>query len=91
MKKLRTLSMALGSGINTYMQLNKLTGLSHNTIAKRIKVLREEKVVCIREWREDAAGRLAIPAFGMGDTDVPRPAAKTAAERMRATRARRSA
>jgi hypothetical protein len=77
---------------HSYDELVAISGLERPTVARFIKSTRDLKMVHLGAWAPDSRGYSTVQQFAYGDKpDVPRPVAKSAAERMAGTRARRAA
>jgi len=77
----------------TYTDLVESSGLGRHAVMRWIKAMRAAGAVYVAEWKPDCTGRPFVPAFMLGvNRDVPRPGPRrTAAERMAAIRAARTA
>ena len=84
---------ALQEKPQTYDSLTLVSGLNKPIVARWVKAVRalNNPFIHIAEWRDDARGRKFVPAFAWGQKpDAQRPGnARTSAERMAASRARR--
>jgi hypothetical protein len=65
------------------------TGLTRQTVAKTLKVMRHQAVAYIAEWEQDDYGRWKVARWALGDSlDAEKPKAITSAEKQRAYRDR---
>lgn len=83
------LMRALIDGPSTIHELTDACGLHLLTVRKYVLALRDEGVCCVAAWEQDNRGVVCVHAYGLGDTDVPRPKPMVSnARRMRAYRVR---
>lgn len=83
----------LQSKSHSYDSLSEAVGLSKVAVATWIKAMRRAGLIHVSGWTDDKRGRKFTPLYSWGkQNDVPRAGqARTAAERMRAYRARMKA
>lgn len=84
---------AMRRGPKTVAQMAEMTGLSHESVRRWLRVLNAEGEVHIGSYTKDERGRLFTPQWVLGAGDnAPRPGKQvTAAQRMARMRARRKA
>lgn len=88
---LAQLVLALQQGPHSAHELVELTGLHYVTVLHYLRSLHRAKAAHIAAWDPDHLGRHQIKLFALGEgKDAARPS-MTAAERMRASRAKRKA
>lgn len=74
----------------TKAELERASGLHHNTIYRWMRTMRAQRIVYVQGWERDARGCNMVPVYKLGDErDAKRPPRIPSLERTRAHRRRK--
>lgn len=74
----------------TIGDIAQATGLTRQTVAKTLKVMRHQAVAYIADWEQDDYGRWKVARWALGDSlDADKPKPVPAAEKQKAYRERK--
>lgn len=74
----------------TKAELERASGLHHNTIYRWMRTMRAQRIVYVQGWERDSRGCNMIPVYKLGDGfDAKRPPRIPSLERTRAYRRRK--